>query len=519
MMKRRNFIKTTGTAISLPLFLNGIRVGAMPRPSLFNFINNDSDRVLVLIQLNGGNDGLNMVLPIDQYDNLANVRSNVLVPQNSILPLNDLTGLHPVMTGVRGLYDNARLAVVQSVGYPNQNRSHFRSTDIWTSGSPANQVWSTGWMGRYFDQQYPDYPEGYPNASNPHPFAITMGNLVSETCQGIASNFSLTLEDPFSLGQLPEGQIGPLPDTPYGRELEFLRIAIAQTNAYAGAITDVVNAGSSLAAYPQGRLAEQLQHVARLISGGLQTKIYVVGLGGFDTHANQAVAGDTAAGTHAELLRTLSDAMAAFQQDLQLLGVEQRVISMTFSEFGRRIRSNAAFGTDHGTAAPLLLFGSCVNPQILGNNPEISSNVSVDEGVPMQYDFRDIYGSILVDWFGAPEAEVRNWLYEGFTHLPVLVPCEATSSNDVTSKGATLLQVFPNPMHHSAQISFTTNSNQRVRLSIFDAIGNEVQVLFEQRIQSGEHSLNWDASRLPAGVYFCRLLTDGGQEIRRVVKR
>lgn len=520
-MKRRNFIKSTGTAISLPLLLNGIRVGAIPRPALFNFIDSNSDRVLVLIQLNGGNDGLNMVLPIDQYDNLANVRGNILIPQQSIIALDDLTGLHPAMTGVRGLYDNARLAIVQSVGYPNQNRSHFRSTDIWTSASPANQVWSTGWMGRHFNEDYPDYPDGYPNAAHPHPFAITMGNLVSETCQGVAANFSLTLEDPFTLGQLPEGQIGPVPDTPYGRELGYLRTAIAQSNAYASVITEVVNEGSSLATYPESRLAEQLQHVARLISGGLQTKIYVVSLGGFDTHANQVAAGDNTTGAHADLLRTLSDTMAAFQQDLQMLGIEQRVISMTFSEFGRRIRSNAANGTDHGTAAPLLLFGSCVNPQVLGSNPEISGSVAADEGVPMQYDFRDVYGSILMDWFGAPEAVVRAWLYEGFTRLPILIPCGVTTSADeITADAKPSLHVFPNPMHEQAQVQFSTRGGgERSRLSIFDAMGNEVQVLFDRRLQPGEHTLSWDARRLPAGIYFCRLMVDGRQEVQRIVKR
>lgn len=517
MMKRRHFLKTAGTAVAIPILLNGTRLGAMPRSALFNALNDESDRVLVLIQLNGGNDGLNMVLPTDQYDNLANVRSNILIPQSAILPMTAVTGLHPAMTGVKSLYDDARLAVVQSVGYPNQNRSHFRSTDIWTSGSPADQVWSTGWMGRYFDGLYPDYPEGYPNASHPHPFAITMGNLVSETCQGPATNFSLTLENPFTIGQIPSGQGSNAPDNPYGRELEFLRTAIAQSNAYAGAISEVVNAGSSMATYPQGRLAEQLQNVARLISGGLQTKIYVVSLGGFDTHANQVVGDAPTTGEHADLLRNLSDAMTAFQQDLQLLGLDRRVISMTFSEFGRRIRSNASNGTDHGTAAPLLLFGTCVNPQILGDNPEIGPNVSVDEGVPMQHDFRDVYGSILMDWFEVPEADVRTYLYQGFTRLPILTPCETTTSVSGEESLEIEMNVFPNPVSQNATIAFNS-AGERARLSIFDAMGNEVQVIFDQRLNAGEHTLTWDASRLPAGIYFCRLLLNGRQQVRRVVK-
>ncbi len=504
----------------LPAF-RGIPLGAMALPSIFNNINEDSDRVLVLIQLNGGNDGLNMVLPIDQYDNLANVRGNILIPQSTALQLTDITGLHPAMTGIKSLYDNARVGVVQSVAYPNQNRSHFRSTDIWTSGSPANQVWNTGWMGRYFDDEYPDYPNGYPNATHPHPFAITMGNLVSPTCQGIASNFSMTLEDPFTLGQLPSGQVSSVPNTPYGEELTFLRIAIAQTNAYTNVITQSANAGANLATYPNGRLSDQLRHVARLISGGLRTRIYVVSLGGFDTHANQVLPGSTTTGTHAELLRNLSESVAAFQEDLRLLNVERRVISMTFSEFGRRIRSNAANGTDHGTAAPLMLFGSCVNPQILGNNPVISANVSVEEGVPMQYDFRDVYGSILMDWFEVPETDVRRYLYQGFTHLPLLQPCQTATSTDASVVVQTPgIQVHPNPLVHSATIVFRIPADSaRARLSIFDAMGSEVQVLFDMRLSSGEHTMTWDARKLPAGVYFCRLTTSAGsQQVSRVVK-
>jgi uncharacterized protein (DUF1501 family) len=515
-MKRRKFIQTAGTAISLPLLFNRISLSAMPRPALFNGMNEASDKVLVLIQLNGGNDGLNMVLPTDQYDRLANVRGNVLIPQQAVLPLTDATGIHPAMTGVKNLYDAGRLAVVQSVGYPNQNRSHFRSTDIWTSGSPAAQVWTNGWMGRYFNDAHPDYPEGYPNAAHPHPFAITMGNLVSQTCQGTVTNFSLTLENPFTLGQLPEGQSGPLPNSPYGRELDFVRTAIAQSNAYASSITEVINDGNSLANYPNSRLAEQLQHVARLISGGLQTNVYVVSLGGFDTHANQVLADNTQAGEHAELLRTLSDAMAAFQEDLQLLGLHQRVISLTFSEFGRRIRSNAANGTDHGTAAPLLLFGSCVNPQILGHNPEIASSVGVDEGVPMQFDFRDVYGSVLMDWFDVPEDTVREYLYDGFTRLPILVPCAVNASGESAATHP-IMSVFPNPLRDGATIQLLSKA-ENARLSIFDAMGNEVQTLIDHRLTAGEHQLRWDASRLAAGTYFVRVRLDSGQQVIRVVK-
>jgi len=519
-MKRRSFIRTAGAAVTLPMLLNGMKVSAMPRTSIFNSINNESDRVLVLIQLNGGNDGLNMVIPRDQYDNLANVRGNIMLPENSLLNLSDTTGLHPVMTGIRSLYDNDRLTIVQAAGYPDQNRSHFRSTDIWTSGSPSNEFWTTGWLGRHFDGLYPGFPVGYPNDTYPDPFAITMGNLVSETCQGVVANYSLTLNDPFSLGVLAEGEPGSVPDTPYGNELTFLRTTISQTNAYSEVVSAAANNGANMAAYPEdNRLAQQLKNVALLIAGGLQTKVYVVTLGGFDTHANQVQQGDVSTGEHAELLATLSEAMAAFQQDLGLLGIEQRVISMTFSEFGRRIRSNDSLGTDHGTAAPLLVFGSCVNSQILGESPEITASVDADEGVAMQHDFRDIYGSILMDWFEVSESDVRSLLYQDFQHLPILQVCATTSTQPEANLNQDALEVaaYPNPFQNWTTISFRSG-NEWCKLSVFDAAGNEIRVLSNQRISAGEHQIRFEAHDLPAGSYYFRLQLDGRQKTRKLVK-
>lgn len=518
-MKRRQFIKAAGTAVSVPLLLNGMRVSAMPRSFLSRIVNPESDRVLVLIQLNGGNDGLNMVVPMDQYDNLANVRGNILLPESSILSIEDTVGLHPVMTGIRGLYDDGKMGIVQSVGYPNQNRSHFRSSDIWTSGSPAEEVWTTGWLGRYFEGLYPAYPDGYPNGEYPDPFAITMGSIVSETCQGTATNFSLTLNDPFSLAPLTEGSPSDLPDTPYGEELAFLRLSISQANAYGDVITDAAQNGSNMATYPEdNRLAAQLKNVALLMAGGLQTRVYVVSLGGFDTHANQVQQGDVTLGDHAELLQQLSDAMAVFQSDLQMLGLDQRVVSMTFSEFGRRIRSNDSFGTDHGTAAPLMLFGSCVNPAILGDNPEISTDVSGDEGVPMQHDFRDVYGSLLMDWFEVSEDDVRSLLYNDFQYLPLLLNCTATSTRpEPKSEEAILMGAYPNPCSNWTTISFTS-ADEWAKLSLFDSIGNELRVVTNQRLSAGEHKIQVDLHGLPPGTYFFRLQLQGRQKTKRIVK-
>lgn len=518
-MKRRKFLQQSSRALAIPVLLNGLPMSAVARSSVFNQMNANSDRVLVLIQMNGGNDGLNMVLPVDQYDGLASVRGNILLPQSSLLSLTDTTALHPAMTGARGLYDQGKLGIVQAVSYPNQDRSHFRSTDIWTSGSPANEFWRTGWLGRYMDTQYAGFPEGYPNEQYPHPFAITMGTAVSETCQGVVANYSMALNNPFSLTPLLEGEPGSLPNTPYGEELQFLRIAISQTNAYGEVITEAANLGANSVTYPENNnLAGQLKNVALLIAGGLQTRVYIVNIGGFDTHANQVAPGDPTTGDHATLLAQLSDAMAAFQADLQALGLEQRVISMTFSEFGRRIRSNDSMGTDHGTAAPLFLFGSCVNPQILGESPEISPEASLDEGVAMQHDFRDIYGSILMDWFEVPETDVRSLLYADFTHLPVLRDCSVVSVRPEPLADATIqLDLFPNPCREWAGLRFNS-LREWARVSIFDTLGGEIRTLSNQTFAEGRHEVRFETSDLPAGAYFVRVQLEGRAQTKRLVK-
>ncbi len=419
-MKRRDFIKTSLFA-SIPLTLSGFPLFAMSTNKVA-FPNGDNDKILVLVQLQGGNDGLATIFDASQYANLQAVRGNIIVPESSIIPFHNQYGFHPAMQGMNDVWQMGNLGIVQNVGYPNQNRSHFRSTDIWNSASSAEEFVSTGWIGRFYDLNYADYPNGYPNAAHPHPFALTMGKIVSETCQGINANFSLSLLDPFNPGTALVSAGGNIPANCFGDALSFVNDTVSQTNAFASVISAAANAGNNLSPKWNNldtELAQKLKNVARLISGGLQTKIYIVQIGGFDTHDNQVVGGATTTGIHNELLRELSDAICAFQDDLNLLNVSYRVIGMTYSEFGRRIRSNSALGTDHGTAAPMFLFGSCVENQILGDHPIIDTQVGIDEGVPMQFDFRNVYGTILSQWLGAGETEVMNIIFPEFQSLPL----------------------------------------------------------------------------------------------------
>ncbi|MEM6770936.1 MAG: DUF1501 domain-containing protein, partial [Bacteroidota bacterium] len=410
------------------------RLAANPLELFTPFINPNSDRILVLINLAGGNDGLNTLIGLDQLEQLTTVRPNVVLPASGILNLTPTVGLHGAMAGMKQLFDDGLLGAIQGVGYPNQNRSHFRSTDIWNSGSAADEVLTSGWLGRHLDTLHPGYPTNYPNATYDYPLAMTMGTVVSETCQGVSSNFSIGVENPNSFTYIAPGGNTPLPENRYGEEVAFVRNLIGQNNVYGSVVQEAAQAGNSLATnYTDGPLSKQLRNIAQLLSGGLQTRIFVATLGGFDTHSAQVFAANPELGIHANLLRELSDSVKAFCDDLALLGLEDRVLGMTYSEFGRRIRSNQSNGTDHGDGAPLFLFGTCVQAGILGNNPVIDPDVDQLSGVPMQYDYRDVFGSVLVDWFEVAPEEVSNLFINGFNYLPIADACNQTLDVDLLS--------------------------------------------------------------------------------------
>jgi len=517
-MKRRSFLKKS-SLVSLPAFLGGFELATLSSSNLFNIVNGDDDKVLVLIDLNGGNDGLSSFVPLDYFDNLANARPNLFLPENQLLTMTDTIGLHPEMVGINNLYDNGNLALVQGVAYPDQNRSHFRSADIWNTGVKADEFKSTGWMGRYFDDEFPGYPSDYPNNDCPDPFAITLGKSLSGTCQGINSNFSLAILDVEYLGGLTTGIEAPLPDDCYGAELGYIVDTFKKSNAYAERIIDAVDSGNSIIDYPNNSIAERLKVIAQMISGGLQTKVFVIRQGGYDTHADQVVEGNTTIGQHAELLSDLSSAIYAFQEDLKALDIDQRVIGMTFSEFGRKIISNAALGTDHGTAAPMMIFGSCINPGVIGSNPEISNNVDIEEGVAMQYDFKSVYGSIMMDWFGVPEADVRNYLFEDFQHIPIINSCLTTNTNNSEPIPNITINSFPNPFDNQVTVELTTDRPETVRIDLTDVVGKRVKTLTNRSLARGNHQISISGHDLNSGVYFVRVEMGKAVKTLRVVKR
>lgn len=507
-MDRRRFIKLGAGTFAVPLVSGGMGANAFGMsPFAAMAAQAQSDRVLVVVRLDGGNDGLNTVLPLDQYTNLAKARSNILIPETKALKLDTLTGLHPSMTGMQNLYKEGKLRIIQAVGYPNHNQSHFRSTDIWFSASDYNEILSTGWLGRYLDGVYPNYPEGYPSKDFPDPPAVQIGSSLYTLLQGPVVPMGMAVANPTSIYSLVPAGSDTAPATPAGHELTFIRLMATETQKYGESLKKALAAAANRSTlYPTtgNKLADQFKAVARLIAGGLQTKIYVVSLGGFDTHSNQVTgsANDNTIGTHATLLSTLDTALTAFQDDLRLLGIEQRVMGVTVSEFGRRILSNASYGTDHGTSSPMFIWGGGAIGGILGKNPIIPATVTVKDNVAMQYDFRSVYATVLKDWLGVASADVKNILIRDFPSLP-FVNAAIRPTHAVVS--AELDQNFPNPFRGATTLRFRVTSQNRVRLRLFDSNGSLVRMLVDGFHVPGSYTKTVEADNLKPGNYYYQL--------------
>jgi len=391
----------------------------------------NGDRILVIVYLGGGNDGLNTVIPLEHYSDYNNLRTNIAIPENKVLKLagNLETGLHPAMTGMRQMYDDGKLAIVHSVSYPNPNQSHYRSTDIWMTGVESNQYSTSGWAGRYLHDRFSGYPQNYPTTEMEDPLAVQIGYMGTTTLLSNQQSMQITIKDPANFYQLLQSQNilagNDLPCCDAGDLIAYVRQQQALGVGYGSEIKAAAEAGTNMATYPPAsdanELAEQLKIVARLIHGGLKSKIYYVELTGFDTHAGQ-VGTNTTEGVHAQLLKKLSDGISAFQNDLKLQNTEDKVIGMTFSDFGRRATSNASQGTDHGVAAPMFVFGKGVKRQVIGTNPDLVNGLlpisppSWDQNrdIKMQIDFRRVYTDILNDWFGTDSTSTDSILFKNF---------------------------------------------------------------------------------------------------------
>ena len=444
-MKRREFVKHASKLSFAPILINQIPLLSFATADMLSLVDcaEVDDRVLVIIFMKGGNDGLNTIIPINQYDTYVNLRPNISIPDSGTgayinldtnLAIENQVGLHPAMTSFKSMYDAGSASVIQGVGYPDSNGSHFKSTDLWLTGGDGTQAnfnIESGWMGRYLDAAYPGLV-GNPTETHPDPIGIQLGDrkpslgYYSDLGKYTAAN--LSQQDPSGLYNLIQSIGTPnhlnIPLTDYGTEIAYIMSVENSMSVYAQRVTQVFNAGTNSAiTYPNSDLSRQLKTVARLISGGSLTKIYLVHTSGFDTHSGQVQGGATNLGTHAGLLANIFDSVKAFHDDLGMLGHAQRVVTSTFSEFGRRMTQNGSLGTDHGNFAPMFLFGQAIEAGAIGTNVNLSTltNSGNLPDTEMQHDYRQVFHTLIQDWLGGSNNIVTQTQFGAYPKLTGVV--------------------------------------------------------------------------------------------------
>ena len=444
LQTRREFLRSTvlGSALSwtVPAFLADTfrALHGEAADSATQIATGKDATILVVLQMAGGNDGLNTVIPYAN-DFYHNARPKIGQTADKILKLNGEIGFHGAMTGFKSLYDSGNLAVVQGVGYPNPNRSHFRSTEIWQTASDSDRVEKYGWLGRYFDnacagadptvgvvlgRQLPesffaktpkgicfDNPQNYRFVSPEHPKLgqTDMTEAAYEKLNELEMSSPLpdggpgmTADDNSgaSIGSLPAGM--PMQG---GKAVDFIERTAMDAQISSDEVRGIAARVQNQATYPASAFANSLKLVAKLIGGGLPTRIYYVSQGGYDTHTNQIA-------TQQRLLADLGDSLKAFVDDMKAQGNMQRVLVMTFSEFGRRVNENANGGTDHGAAAPMFIVGNKVKAGLLGHYPSLAPQDLFQGDIKYNVDFRSVYADVLENWLKTKSAPILGRQFE-----------------------------------------------------------------------------------------------------------
>jgi uncharacterized protein (DUF1501 family) len=391
-------------------------------------------KILVVVQLSGGNDGLATVIPYGD-DVYYKARTDIAHAAKDVLKIDDYIGLNPNLLSLKKLYDAGNVGIVQGVGYPNPNRSHFRSMDIWQSAQPDREVAGSGWLGRYFDNTCAgidshvgvsigdtlplamqgerilplnlERPETYRYNGRDKAHYLSLNQLASTTgasaTGAAASGASATSPVATAGSRIASGKI-----VTGATQLDFLHRTAMDAQVSSDDILRITKAHVSPTEYPAGDFGRGLKTIAAMIGGGMPTRVYYVALGGFDTHAAQIQ-------RHDPLMKQLADGLSAFWADLSQQKNQDRVLTMTFSEFGRRLVQNASNGTDHGAAAPMFVMGSSIKQGIIGKHPSLTN---LDQGdLKFGVDFRSVYASVLQNWLETPSKPI---LGDQFDLLPIV---------------------------------------------------------------------------------------------------
>ena len=511
---RRSFIQALGLVGGGSILMGNQAVSAaQATPLTVALSESQNDNILVIIRLNGGNDGLNTIVPVYDYATYANLRPNIRHFEPNLMPLNDDFSLPNYMNDLESVWGDGQMKVVHGVGYPDQNLSHFRSSDIWASGAHQYEE-PTGWWGRYFEDLYPDYLTNPPAA----PPAIQVGNIGNLIFDGFDNNYAFTVANIEQLQAI--GTNGALhdvvnvPDCIYGDKLTYLRATANTTYTYSGVINEAYMAASNNANYGNGDLAVQLAAVARLIKGGLGTKVYMVSLGSFDTHADQRY-------QHQALLQDLSSSIKAFYEDLGAGGWDQKVLSMTISEFGRRPYENGSSGTDHGAASPMMLFGPALNGSgFVGDHPDLLTWDDYDNLIPSS-DFRDVYASVLANWFCLDQEVIDSILLNhNYQPLDLGLDCQTLS----VGAPKPFLRFTHRPVYQNNQtlIVLETQQTAHGRITLYDLMGRELVTLADRMFFPGQHRIDVRQAagiRLSYGQYIYRISFAGQHYSKSIMIR
>ena len=492
---RRSFLKTLGFATSGAIMLKGMPLMAS-KPSLLEaaISNLENDRILVLIRLKGGNDGLNTIVPIYDFDTYSNLRPTIKHSLSDLYNLSDDFGIPNYMEGLLNLWGDGGMKVIQGVGYDNQSLSHFRSSDIWASAENESFI-ESGWLGRYFENIYPDYIIDPPES----PAAIQIGSVGNSIFDDDSISYGFSVANPDQLESIAQNgslySITDIPECVYGEQLEYLRGVTNTTFNYAGTIHNAYTNSVNNVEYSSEGLGKQLAIVARLIKGGLSTKVYMVTLDGFDTHANQLE-------KHPQLLFNLAESVRLFYEDIAFSGQNNEVLSMTISEFGRRPSENGSIGTDHGSAAPLLMFGHGLNGNgFIGAHPNLS-NLDENGNLSHLIDFRQVYASIMKEWLCIDPQLVDLALMNNYDSLELGFSCNLSNNVDNLFIHYGLYQ------NNKTYISFINPCRQNVSIKLYDITGKEVAILKNETLNTGEYKIdvkNESRSRLSTGQYIYRI--------------
>lgn len=392
IINRRRFLQVGSLAsasLFLPKFLKAMEKDTLVPPG---------NKVMVIIQLSGGNDGLNTVIPY-RNDIYFKSRPTIGIQRDKALTLTDETGLHPALTGMKSLYDNGSMGILQNVGYPNPDRSHFRSMDIWQTGSASSENWTNGWIGRYLDAQCKGCDKPVQ--------ALEIDDTLSLALKGELEK-GLAFKDPNRLSTANDKMLKELlhQHIPGDDNADFLYKTMGSTLSSAAYLKEQFKMYKTAETYPNTELGKSMRTIARLIMSDISTKVYYVSHGSFDTHVNQLNAQNN-------LFRQLDDAVTAFTKDLQKNNRFQDVVVMTFSEFGRRVEQNASNGTDHGTANNMFIIGGGLKEKgLLNENPDLDK--LQDGDLQHQVDFKSVYATMLNKWLGADDKAI---LKKDYPHL------------------------------------------------------------------------------------------------------